>query len=243
MTETLHKLQESIISGRTKNIVPLLKKNSRISPKKQMSVYTDGYRIRLADAIRADHPALYFYLGKIKFNRFANEFVETHRSEFYSLDKYPFKFAEFLQNKKIKLAAKELAQLESAIQQVFYAPDSVPLTPEDITKLQGGQLDDFRFKARIASAIFVFQNDVEGYLNDFRQGLLPAKIAKRTTFLYIVRHNNEVKRHLLDSYEYGLLADILSGSELDSAVIENEMAQEMLPQWLQKWLINGFFAG
>jgi hypothetical protein len=242
MKNILERFHSSIIKN-SSEATSLLKSNPRISTKKQLSIYVEGYRIRLSGAVRVDYPAFCHYMGS-KAEKLIAEFVESERSEFYSLDLYPFKFADFLQGKKIKPEAKELAILESNIQQTFFKPDSEELLPQFLLTLNESQLDNFRLRHRTASEMLAFNYDVEKYLQSFRAGEKPKKITKKKTFIFIVRHNNEVKRHYIQQEEYELLQHLFAGASIDESIarMNSEMVSEMISQWLQKWLMNGFFA-
>ncbi len=245
MKETMKRLNDSIIKNKPKEMLPLLKNNPRISREKQLAVYIDGYRIRLSGAVRIDYPALCNYLGAKKSEKIIADFVENNNSEFYSLDFYPFKFEKYLQAKNIDKEAKELAVLESNIAEIFLKPDSTSLEAQALTTFGEAELDKFRFKPRIASNMLAFEYDVEKYLQEFRKEQNPKKIAKKKNYIFIVRHNNEVKRHYLIEEEFMLLKKLFEGRSVDEAVEElnSALASEMLPQFLQKWLLNGFFAG
>lgn len=251
MKETLQKLNDSIIKNNFE-IISSLKTNPKISPKKQLSVYIDGYRIRLGSAVKADHKAFCNYLGGKKSDKIISEFVEDTKSEYYSLDFYPLKFAEFLNDKKIPEEAKQIARLESAIAKIFMSQDSDELKAEFLLELNEAQLENFRLKPRIASQMLEFGYDIEKYLQEFRADKNPKKIAKKKIFLFIVRHhNNEIQRYYLTEEEYYLLQNIFAGNSIDDAIKNvaekypdsQQMINEMITQWLQKWLMNGFFAG
>jgi hypothetical protein len=241
----MHKLNDSIVRNYTKDIEPFLKKNPRISKQKQLAIYSEGYCLRLGGAVRADYPTLIYYLGEKKANRLIADFVEKNNSLFYSLDFYPFKFAYFLQGNKVDEPAKELALLESKIAEIFLLPDSEPLAPQDLLTLSESQLDEFRFRPRTASVMFRFSYDVERFIQEFRRGEKPKKPEKRENYLFVVRHENSVKRHYLLAEEYQLLKMLFEGHSVDDAITEmnSEIASEMLPQYLQKWLMNGFLLG
>ena len=243
--DILHKLNESIIQNAPKQTLPLLKTNPKISKEKQLAVYIDGYRIRLSGAVKTDHPTFCYYLGNRKSDKIITYFVENNNSDFYSLDFYPFKFANYIQDKKLDKAAKELAILEGNIAEIFMKPDSEPLDPNKLITMQEAELDKFRFQPRTASALLDFNCDVEKFLQDFRADKKPKKIEKKKNYIFIVRHNNEVKRHYILNEEYELIKRLFLGLSIDEAVAElnSDLVNEMLPQFLQKWLINGFFKG
>jgi Putative DNA-binding domain len=243
--ETLHKLNESIIQNTPEQTLPLLKQNPKISKEKQLAVYIDGYRLRLSGAVETDYPAFCYYLGKRDSAKIIADFVEDNNSEFYSLDFYPFKFAHYLKDKKLDTAAKELALLESNIAEIFMKPDSDSLDPQIFLKMSEAELDKFRFTARTASNLLEFEYDVENFIRDFREDKSPKKIKRKKNYIFIVRHDNSVKRHYLLQEEFHILKKLIKGNSLDEAVsgMNSDLANEMLPQFLQKWLINGFFAG
>src|ERR1700744_6194484 len=67
-----------------------------IKPGGHLKVYIEGYRIRLAQALRTDYPALCNLLGKEEFGRLAEAYIKATPSTSYNLDNYSLRFAEFV---------------------------------------------------------------------------------------------------------------------------------------------------
>lgn len=248
MRNTLKKFHEAVINNDISNTAMLLKPNPRIRPESQMAVYISGYRQRLTAAVRADYPAFCFMMGK-KAERLIDEFIENTNSNSYTLDIYPIKFSSFLNYERLKPAIKELAFIEATIVEVFYAPDSDPLDPAILLKLSESELAVFKFRPRKAHAIIESDNDVEKFLTDFRVGKKPRKIQKGKTYIFIVRHENEVRRHRLAMEEYIFLNHLFAGASIEEAVtktkindLSGKIIDKNLTEWLQKWLTEGFFS-
>jgi len=247
--ETLDLLTSSIIKNdfeASKNITVGDEKKRRV----RFAIYSDGYKIRLSGAVRMDYPTFCNYLGK-QAETLVQKFAEEIRSNSYNLDKYPVSFADYVYGKNIPPEAKELAKLEAAILKVFAAPDSEGLAAAEMQKKIEAGFEELKVNLRTASELVEFEFDVEKYLSEFRAEKKPRKLARKKTYIFICRNDNEVKRHILDKYEFALLKKLNAGLSFGQAVtglmaedkdFENEMGKNF-QNWLQKWLVNGVFDG
>ncbi len=86
----------AILENDDKQIKPAVKPHSRLAVSQQFAIYSDGYRIRLTQAIRSDYPILLKLLGDAEFDSLARTYIEQNPPTSYNLDFYPHKFAEFV---------------------------------------------------------------------------------------------------------------------------------------------------
>ncbi len=236
----LELLHSAIINNEPRSALPIVKKGKRASPKKQMEVYTQGYRIRLANAVAADHPAFCKLAGDKLSTKLIDKYVAKTPSASYSLNDYPLGFAAHIANADVSLAARELAQLESAIQKVFYLPDSEALTPQLLAVLAESSSSP-HLNLRTASALLSFSHDVDLYLSEFRSGGKTSTPKKARIYIMVVRHENTVHRHHLHKDEYDILNAISSGANFNRAVSTVKAGEEFLQGYISNWLLQGFF--
>ena len=237
------KLHTAIIDNQPLEALDLLGKKTPSLPSR-LEAYIQGYRIRLCKTVESDYPALMHYLGAEKCTQYITDYVEETPSKSYTIDQYPPGFAAYLAEHMDDIAAIDIAALEAAISQVFWLEDSDPFVPAVDFSME--QLATLKLEHRNASILLECSTDAEAYLAGFRQGDQPV-IKSKCSYLMILRHENEVKRHRLDAVEYQLLLatkerpfaealELVGNDEEAAATIA-----EHLSEWLMKWITHGFF--
>lgn len=244
--ETLELLQEAMLDSQPLAI-NLHLKNTRPALAQRVNIYIEGYRIRLVKAVLSDYPAVINVLGARVAEELAQNYVECTNSESYTLDAYPIGFAEYLADNCDNGFAVAIAMLESAIAEVFWLPDSTAFMPP--ATLTADNLMGFCFVQRAASKLITLQYPVEEYLAAFREKCEVALPEPHKSYMFVVRHNNEVKRHVLSDAEYLVLSGLLSGAAVGN-VLEDMIAQyptltedieQNLQNYFASWILNGFF--
>lgn len=222
-----------------------------IKPGGHVDAYTEGYRIRLLQALEDDYPALAGLLGEKEFARLALAFIKQYPSQSYNLDRYPHGFCVFvseqLQNNRF---AVEVAILEHAIATVFMAEDSTPLGTEILSALTPESLAVLRLLPRKALRLLHFDYPVSAWLDGERtENIAPPPPEPQASYLCVLRHDNNVRRHQLSAAGYALLTQLAAGHNVENALvlaIEAHPAYEAeilasLQSWFHTWLENGFF--
>lgn len=244
-TTSIQKLQTAILENKPAEAIDLLGRKNPSLPAR-LGAYIQGYRIRLEKTVANDYPTLKHYLGDAAFEALVRDYVEATPSTNYTIDVYPIGFADYVCTHAADKAAHSLAMLESAIAEVFWLPDSEPFIPNADFNMD--ELLSLTLCHRTAAKPLVLTCDAESYLQAFRAGKPQAKIEPSRCFLFVVRHQNEVKRHILDAAEYELLC-ALNGQPFASA-LETTMStndahataiNQNLGTWLNKWIQHGFF--
>lgn len=222
LNDSIIKQNESLCSG-------ILKSS------KNICVYMNGYIARLVKAIEADFPLLKHYLGEEKFSQLAKDFIAKNPPKHWDLNLYPLPFSKVVKEN----IAKDIAKLEGAILQVFWAEESSQLSLQNLAKYSPEDLMQKQvFVLKPASKLLSLNYNVNDFLANFRTGNLKQKTPKKQKqYLFIVRTNNEVKRHALQKNEYLLLKNIQKGMCLENAVSSKIDIQSVLVNWIQE----GFF--
>jgi hypothetical protein len=202
---------------------------------RRLNIYADGYGERLRAAVAADYPALAAFMGAGAFNAVVDVYVAATPSRHWDLNLYPIGLPDLVSPGP----AKDLATLEAAIVAVFWAADSAPLTPTDLTGIDEAAFAQMPLDLRTASRLLRFEAAPNAYLTAHRSGAA-AMMGVGPEHLLIVRHDHEVHRHALEPLEYDVLTRLSQGQNLTEA-IATEAAAEHLPHWLGRWLTDGFF--
>lgn len=245
----LNIFHNAILDQDTSQAVPAVKVNPRISPENQMLIYIEGYRLRLTEAIRSDYPALLLYLGDHAFDELALRYIESTPPTNYNLDRYPHAFATTVHEYANDDFASDLATLESSIARVFMLDESEALMPDALIDITPERLAEMVMNPRTASCLLHLRYPADIYMADMRENGAPAKPEMETRYLYLVRHDNEVKRHVVSTPEYLILTQLCEGKTVDAALeFVAERYPELIPEFvgvlqtnLAQWITNGFF--
>ena len=121
---------------------------ARVPVAMRLSVYGDAYRIRLAEALQANFPALARLLDSEDFGLLASRYVAAHDSSFFSIRYYGHELPQFLGQYPDYVEAPVLAELarwEWAMTGAFDAADATPLVHTDLSRLSPQQWAQLRF--------------------------------------------------------------------------------------------------
>lgn len=248
----LQALHDAMVHKRPDAIMPLIKlaRHHKLSPQERLAIYADGYDIRLIDATLADYPALAHYMGEdecraaIAAIATIAAFVEVTPSTYWDLNRYPVAFAAFLKGRVPDKAAHALADLECAIAEIFWLPESKPLAPDALAGLSEEAFGNQIFPLRTAAKLLKLEYAANEYLTAFRAEEHPKELAGKPEHLLVIRLDNEVKREVLEPMEHDLLYALSSGQPFNEAL--NQIADQQalatsLPHYIARWLQSGFF--
>ncbi len=244
----LNQFHGAILDKNANAMAEHLRDNGRLSPERQMMIYIEGYRLRLAVALRGDYPELLALVGEDAFDALATVYIEAYAPVDASLDVYPFGFAAFAREKAGGFCG-ELAMLEGAIAKVFLLPDSDALRAEGFSAANPEDFAVMRMRLRSAAMLLALDFPVEDYFAARRDGR-PASVPEAgLSPMMVVRHGNVVCRHVLHPVAFVLLSALNEGlpmgAALEQAAGADEEALEVLSaqlqHWFAHWAQHGFF--
>jgi Putative DNA-binding domain len=131
-------LQRHVLSGDA-TIVAAVKATSAVPAATRLAVYSNAYRIRLAEALAANMPRLKELLGDEQFGAVAAAYVEAHPSQYASIRWFGDGLAQALalaHPSQPWLA--ELARWEWALAESFDASDATPVGVECLATVAPG---------------------------------------------------------------------------------------------------------
>jgi hypothetical protein len=114
-----------------------------------LSIYGDGYRSRLIEALEANFAVLSELLGETDFEALGAAYVRSFPSHFFSVRYYGHALAEFLASEPRYASAPvlaELAQWEWAMTEVFDAADTQLIGPDDLARVPPQMWAELRFR-------------------------------------------------------------------------------------------------
>ncbi len=222
--------------------------NDRLAAEARMNIYIEGYRLRLCEAIKADYPATMALLGNA-FDALAQAFIESTPPSHFSLDHYPYAFADYVRDHGNDTFAADLAALECAIAETFLLEESEALSPQMLMNVTPEAFGDMTLELRTASRLLAAGYPVDGYLISQRKDEMPERPAASDAYMMVLRHENEVKRHHLTRAEFLVMEQLNNGLAVGAALEHVAEAEpELLPDiaagvqvWFGRWTQNGFF--
>ena len=116
---------------------------------RRLSVYTEGYRLRLAEALGTDYPALNGLLGEAAFRKMLFAFVEANPSRTPNLRWYGAALPAFLARRtpwQRRPLLTELARFEWTLGLAFDAADMPLASADDVARLAPEQWPGMRLR-------------------------------------------------------------------------------------------------
>ena len=143
-----HDFQSYLLRGDSAAIETHVVGTERVPVATRLSIYGDGYRSRLVEALSANFPVLSELLGEADFATLAAAYIGTHDSPFFSIRYYGDGLADFLASEPEYAGAPVLAELarwEWAMTEVFDAADADPIGADDLARVAPDEWGELRF--------------------------------------------------------------------------------------------------
>ena len=245
----IERFQNAIFSGESAMAADDILERGALTARQRIGLYIEGYRLRMLNVVRADYPALLEYFGVDRFDGLAADYVAQNPSTSFNLDRYGAGFAPWLSTHLTDAFAMDLARLESAIAVTFMGPESDPLEPTMLAEQTADAFGHLVLRPRAAACLLAFDFPIDGWLMEQRAGNHLPVPSEDQSFLFIYRHNNEVRRESLVVEEFLLLQNLFAGLPVAEAFdkvfsdpcVNQDLLAPNLQAWFSKWLSRGFF--
>jgi hypothetical protein len=126
----------------------LVRSGAHADAETMLSVYREGYRLRLLEALGEDYPALKRLLGEDDFDRMGRAYIARVRSRHYSIRWFGGRLAAFLEgdsNWRARPEVASLARWEWALGEAADAADAPALGRETLTTIPAECWGEARF--------------------------------------------------------------------------------------------------
>ena len=139
-------LQRHVLSGDAA-IADVVNATPAVPAATRLAVYSNAYRIRLADALAANMPRLKELLGEEQFGALASAYVDAHPSRYASIRWFGDRLAQVLaQSHPAQPWLAELARWEWALAASFDAADATAVAVEYLATVAPGDWAELRLQ-------------------------------------------------------------------------------------------------
>ena len=226
--------------------------SSRLTAAERVEIYRGMYPGRMVEALESDYPALQRLLGVDGFADLVRDYVQSHPSRTYTLNRLGDHLPEFVAKApglRRRGFGHDLARLELAMSQVFDEEETPALAPEAIAAVPAGAWEGARLHAIAAFRLVAVQYHVNAYVDATRgDGPATPQRGRRPGGVAVYRRAYSVHRLDLSPPAYALLAALAAGATIGEAVSgvlapggRAKVAAEDLFQWFRGWVSEGMF--
>ena len=227
------KSSETLLQG----IIPAIKMKSK---DKSLTVYKDGYKARLTEALGETYEACWWALGDEMFFGICSEFISAHPSLHYNLSEYGREFSEYLYHHKISQKIPflfDLAHFEWAFKNMFHAKNHIPFSAEELSKLESPN----DLKVSFGKSVFLFQSKYSIYhlWQQAKDKLSDKQLDfNKKDFLILYKKNSHIFVDRLCEKEFSLLRNLKLGYSLGEALgfFETSLLQQEVSNFFQKMM-------
>lgn len=215
----------------------------------RLDVYAQGYGIRLTESLAADFPVLSRRLGPSEFAILVSDYLRAYPSRYTSIGEAGRDLPGFIATHPIHTShpeAPELAQLEWAAHELFFAENGYPAAVPAIEDVSPERWPSARLVLNpVRHAMRIQRNSDELWrgLADSRS----EELARPSTLL-LYRHDYQVRARRMSLVERSLMDAFEAGDTLEAACATASAALEADPEAgsldevgaiLQAWFLEG----
>ncbi|HCR86326.1 MAG TPA: hypothetical protein DIV86_06570 [Alphaproteobacteria bacterium] len=247
--ELLNNFHSAIVDIKLEAAENVISQPQKGTKKERIKIYTEGYFIRITDALADIYSAFTAHIGFDKAQRIFTEFLKKHPSTGYNLDTYCVSFYDYFSQISGSKILTELVRLESEILKNHFREDSPAISPQKLAETSPEDFAKLVLKQRNESVLLEFDHDVETYFQEYETNPRMA-IEKKYCSVFICRRPDyQQKRHSLTRAETEFLKLLFAGNNVDEAITRfsalfaeyNQEIEANFQNWFSKWVQNGFF--
>ena len=224
--------------------------SATLRPEERLAIYHGMYLLRMEEALESDYPALKHLLGDEGFRTLVAGYVQAYPSRSYSLNflgRHLPDYVRLAPGLRRRGFCHDLARLEQAVAEVFDAAEEKPLQADEIAAVPEDAWEKARLVPITAFRLLALRHPVNAYLQSVKDGdHAHPSLRRRDSWVVVHRRQYTVWRQDLDRAGHGLLADLVAGKSLGSAVAAalrrgRRPTQAELFRWFRGWMAAGMF--
>jgi hypothetical protein len=214
----------------------------------RVAIYSGMYLWRLVEALRETFPKLVRHLGDERFAALAEDYLRRNPSDHHDVGQVGRRLAAFLREypDPARPDLADLAELEWARQQVFFAPPAEPVGPDAFAGLAPGAFVRKRLVLSPAFQVLVLDHAVAPVWRRLEDGEPLDPPSQGTSAVAVWRSGFEVFHAPLPLDEAVALAGAAAGDDLAricAAFTAREDAAAAAHAALSSWIREGWIAG
>ena len=233
--------------SRARSCLAMVSDQAPLSAVARLDIYAEAYFIRIAESLGSDFAALKKDLGDEQFLRLAAAYLKAFPSRVGNIGEVGRHLPKFLRSRlsdgeyEGRPYLSDLARLEWAGIESFYAPDAAPLFPQALTQISTEDWPKVCFKLDPSVRLLGTRWSIEDHWQtrgneDDKAPKIQALSAGSA--LLVHRRGGEVSIRRMEALEYRTLKSMASGEPLSMtcdriARIASEPPPLML--WFQAW--------
>ncbi len=192
--------------------------SKQLSSVERLEIYAHMYYARLVEVMESEYPTVRQLLGPRAFAGLCRRYVAKHPSRARLLNGLSAGFPDFLakalpRSNRHGLAV-DIARIERAMEDVFDAPATTPMTAEEFASVGEGT----RLHLNPALALLELRYPANAFMNALRRGERPRIPRPRATQVIVFRRGFQVLRREQDPEQFRLLKALAAGKPIAAAV-------------------------
>ncbi|MFY9639681.1 MAG: putative DNA-binding domain-containing protein [Rhodomicrobium sp.] len=243
--------QQALLSG-AGDILTQLADGPREPKGVLLGLYQDGYILRLIEFAQKDHELLHAYLGDEGFDEMARSYAAAYPSRYRNAIDFCAHLPQYLaeaQPYSAHAEISELAALEKALNDAFYAKDQAAIGVSELAGYAPGDWAFLRFTAHPSAIRLGFKTNAADIWSALKHGGEPPAALADGPHRLLVWRQATPKFRVLGEEEAMLWDEAASGvrfgilCEMAAAYDDPDSAAARTAGCLQGWITSGLLAG
>jgi len=217
--------------------------SKQLNSLERLEIYAHMYYARLVEVMEGEYPTVRQVLGPSAFSAACRGYIARHPSRSRLLNGLSASFPDFLartlpRTHRHRLAV-DIARIERAMEDVFDAPASTPMTAAEFAAVA----DRTRLWTNPALVLLKLRYPANTFMNALRRGGRPRIPRPRATRVIVFRRGFQVLRRDQEPEQFRLLQALVAGQPLAAAVRASigrragsaERVAQRLRGWFAEW--------
>jgi hypothetical protein len=226
----------------------VIRGDERLSAEDRVDIYANMYFYRLLEVLNEDYPAIAAVLGQTNFHNLITGYLLEYRPTEPSVTWAGRYLADFLRDHPLRADfpfAADLAQLERATVDVFFAPDDRVLEASEMNAIAPGRWAAVKMKRIAATALLTAEWKVAEVLRAVEEKQPWEPPAAALNRILVWRRNSMVSYREVVEKEFDALTLLGRATtfgkvcEILSRDVSEEQAPLEISQALARWLADG----
>jgi hypothetical protein len=146
LTRLQHTFQQCVLNSNESVSTEWISASGRANPEIQLSIYAHAYGARLKEVLANDYPATLMAMGDEHFNQIADEYIQAHPSQFFSLRDFGQHLSNFVNEHYGHIPwLFELTLFEWTLGQAFDVADVALFTEEEMATIPAEHWPELHF--------------------------------------------------------------------------------------------------